>query len=365
MSARFSALGKPRVRTAAAAGGIVTALLASALFTTPPRVTAETPTVTVTGTVTSTGTASATVTGTRTASPVSGTPFASTNVPGQCPTGYVPSNPAGARGPNDVCYPVSGGGSPIPVNGSGSPSVTASPIMTATMISTPIGGVSTPISGGSIGTPVGTATPIGSPSAIPSGTPISACPPGMMMPMTGGSAPNDCVPMPSSTPTGGSQGGVPGSGGAGGSGGTGGSQSEPPVGNVGNIVACAAGMNPVIVMRNGQEIGRAVPNTPGQWVAVQGLGAGQYQVMSGSTTANVTVVAGTDQSAAWACGGAGGGATGGAQAVAPGAGRPVAGSPAPGALPNTGDEVPVAPLAALGGQLAAAGLYLGRKVALL
>lgn len=175
-------------------------------------------------------------------------------------------------------------------------------------------------------------------------------------------------------------------------------------GAVGNIVACASGMSPLIVSRNGIEAGRAMPQAGGQWVSVQGLEPGTYSVQSGDRTATVTVQAGSDQSASWSCtaasaGGAAGSApsveqangagttaatggastsvnaqtavTGGAtgatssEAVQTGAQAAAGGVSAgvtPSALPNTGDPFSVGALAALGGLLSGAGLVFRRRI---
>ncbi len=59
---------------------------------------------------------------------------------------------------------------------------------------------------------------------------------------------------------------------------------------VGNIAACADGLNPLVA--GGQSL---TPSVEGEWLTLVGFAPGTYTVTSGSRSASVTVVAGTTQ----------------------------------------------------------------------
>ncbi len=66
--------------------------------------------------------------------------------------------------------------------------------------------------------------------------------------------------------------------------------SPPPAPAVGNIAACADGLNPVVA--GDQSL---TPSVPGEWLTLVGFTPGTYTVTSGSRSASVTVQAGTIQ----------------------------------------------------------------------
>lgn len=317
---------------------------------------------------------------------------------GLCPAGYLPNNPAGANGPNDVCYPASGTGSAVAANSTATGGASASVPCTADNIANchvgqTIQGSSTTTSGSSVTCPSGMGLGSGSPfqclPIMPAGgvttgatgganAAVPSCSSGMAtvgtgtveengssVPMSNGDCTNVATGGSGSVSTGtniGTDTGVAGSGSV--STGTGidtGANSNANIDtnvNTGLNTGSDTGLGSNLPINTGSDI-----NASGSVAPSTDLNNGAVGGESGSVMPSAGIDTGAAPAPSISTGSQLNTAPASSGSVSSAAGTGSAGvmGQAPAALPNTGDQLPIGAAAALGAVLAAAGWVFSKK----